>query len=89
MRYYKDGNPAYTWTCSSSGCWTNDGDACPSLTLTVSSERTSSDGLLKVSVCKYGDTVKVENTQYGSFKLHLHELAVIIKQGEIKCLVVS
>ena len=81
VSYYQDGNPLDTWTCSSTKCSACEGDyGCYLYSLTVSSERTSSDGRPLVSDCKYGDTVMIERTDGGAFSAA--ELAVIGKQGE-------
>ena len=80
VRYYKDGNPAYTWTCSSTDCSTCEGKYCYRYTLTVSIENVSIDDLPLVSHCIYGDTVELQRTDGGPFSVY--ELAVIGKQGK-------
>ena len=83
VRYY-DGNPLLTWTCSSTDCSTCTGSYCSFLTLTVSTERASTDGLPTVSDCKHGDTVMIQRTDdLSSFSVY--EVAIKGKQGEIEC----
>ena len=53
--YYPSGNPYLTWTCSYTDCSTCEGTRCSDYSLTVSSERTSSDGLPTVADCQYCD----------------------------------
>ena len=81
--YNQDGNLYRDWTCSSTDCSTCRGKYCSIFALTVSSERTSSDGQPTVSDCKYGDTVKIERTDWGA-RFWVYELAVHGKQGEIR-----
>ena len=69
-----------TWTCSSADCSTCEGTDCSDYSLTVSSERTSSDGLPTVADCKYGDTVQIHGLD---LIIYVTELVIKVKQGEI------
>ena len=82
---YLSSNPDHTWTCTSSDCLTcqanSDQNYCDDYVLTVNSERSSTDGQPVPSDCRYGDTVKLQNT--GSISsLKVYEIATIVK-GEI------
>ena len=81
VSYNWSGNPYLTWTCSFTECSTCEGTYCSYYTLTVSSERTSSDGLPTVADCKYGDTVTIKGYNDDD-AFSVFELAVIGKQGE-------
>ena len=78
--YINSGNPYLTWTCSSTDCSTCESKYCSIYSLTVSSERTSSDGLPTVADCKYGDTVTIQRTD-GVGYFSVYEVAVHGKQG--------
>ena len=62
-------------------CNNCEGDYCNHYTLTVSTEGAVSD-LSPVSDCRYGDTVKLEKVDGGSFDVR--EIAVVGKQGKPK-----
>ena len=79
--YYKNSNPDHSWTCTSDGCSTCTGVACSILTLTVSSEAGSTDGLTPRPACRYGDTVMIHRPDKNW--LRMDELAIIGKEGEI------
>ena len=81
--YHGIGFREANWICNSTDCSTCEGHRCSRYTLTVSSERTSSDDLPTELDCKYGDTVKMETVERG--RMYVYELAVIAKQGEVKC----
>ena len=78
--YGTDGSPVLTWTCSSSDCTTctEGSSSCTSYNLTVSTDRTSTDGLIPVSDCRYGDTVKLN----GGKSFRVFEIAITGKPGE-------
>ena len=82
---YRSYDPDHTWTCTSMDCSTcqaNTGNNyCDDYVLTVTSERSSSDGQPVPSDCKYGDTVKLQYTGSLWF-LQVYEIATIGK-GEI------
>ena len=74
-----NGNHHCTWTCSFSSCYSYPYD----YSLTVLSERASTDGLLPVADCTYGDTVMLQT----SSSFSVAELAVIGTRGEIRCFI--
>ena len=73
--------PYRTWTCNSTDCSSNcTSYSCNNFPLTISAERTSSDGLPLIEECKYGDAVKIESVS-GSY-FGVYEIAITGKQGE-------
>ena len=76
----RHGKLELTWTCSTDDCSTCEGNDCSDYSLTVSSERTSTDGLPLQWDCQHGDTVKLQRNSGSEFSAA--ELAVIGKQGE-------
>ena len=82
VRYGDDGSTFATWTCSQTDCTACEGDRCGDYSLTVSSVgAVLPDNLPPVTDCKYGDTVKLEETSGGSSMVF--EIAITRKQGEI------
>ena len=63
LRYDNSDDPWQTWTCSQSSCVCV-GRYCSYFTLTVSTEKATSD-LPIFSDCKYGETVKYEKVTGG------------------------
>ena len=80
IRYFIDGNPLLTWTCTDTDCYNCVGDYCSDFTLTVSTEGAVSD-LSPVSNCKYGDTVKIERVSGSAFAVD--EMAIVGKSGNL------
>jgi hypothetical protein len=79
--YNSNGNPLLTFTCTNTDCSTCQGVVCNAYTLTVSTERATSQNLPTVSDCRYGDTVKMQQrSKSGPFAIR--EFAVIGKHGE-------
>jgi hypothetical protein len=85
---YRDNSYAI-WTCSKTVCSSCEGrygdyKYCGHFTVTVtSSEGASSEGLIPASSCKFGNSVKVQNTDgYNRNTLWMDEIAVIGKKGE-------
>ena len=83
MRYYSDGNPCLTWTCSQTDCTDCEGKGryCNRYSLTVSSVRAVPDNLPSVTDYRYGDTVKL--AKIDSYSFEAYEIAIIGKKGEI------
>ena len=83
--WYSSGSSHFlNWTCSSSDCSKCESSYCGRFLLTTSSDRTSSDDLPLIADCKYGDTVKIERLDGDRF--NVYEIAITVKQGEIRCL---
>ena len=81
VRYYRDGNPDLTFTCTETDCSRCEGYWCSFYTLTVSTV-ISTDSISQPTDCRLGDTIRLERTDGYSFVVY--ELAVIGKQGEIR-----
>ena len=83
VEYKGNGDPEYSWTCTSSDCsaCVGPGDWCKSYSLTVESKRTSTDGLTAATDCRYGDTVKLEYLS-GS-EIWAMEVAIFGKRGKL------
>ena len=79
--YYEKSNPDHSWTCTSDYCSTCTGVACSFLTLTVSSEAGSTDGLTPRPACRYGDTVIIKRLDKSWLKIA--ELVIVGKKGKI------
>ena len=79
--YYPKSNLGHRWTGTSDDCSTCTGVVCRILTLTVSSEAGSTDGLTPHPACRYGDTVMIHRPDKNW--LRIDELAIIGKEGEI------
>ena len=79
IRYGSDGNPYFSWTCSTTGCTCTGSDYCIYFTLEISRTGTLPENVPTVTDCKYGDTLQINRT-YGSFSSR--EIAVVGKQGE-------
>jgi hypothetical protein len=73
-----------TWTCTHTDCSSCEGgiyNRCHYFTVTVTtSEGASSEDVVPVSDCKYGDTVIIQRT---GGAICVYEIAVIGKQGEL------
>ena len=84
IEYVTSGNSGLIYTCSSSDCSNCEGSDtwCKRLPVTISSERTSSDDLILIADCKYGDTVKLE--EIGGTYFPLTEIAITGKPGEMR-----
>ena len=79
--WYYESNPSLSWTCTSEDCSTCTGVVCSILTLTVSSEAGSTDGLTPHPACRYGDTVIIQRLDKSWLKIA--ELVIIGKEGKI------
>ena len=82
--YSGSGSRYVTWTCSNTDCTTCEGGSyqCGKYTLTVSSERSTTDDLPLHTDCKYGDTVTLRRPGLGDIGA-VNELGITAKQGEI------
>ena len=82
IRFYRDGTPYHTWTCTDTDRSNCVGDYCSDFTLTVNTEEDVSD-LSPAPDCKYGDTVILEKDDGDKMVVYVNEIAIVEKPGNL------
>ena len=85
VRWYRNtGSPYRSWTCTETDCSNCVGYSCKRYTLTVSIEEAAQD-LSPVSDCRYGNTVKLVESNAAIFEVI--EMGIVGKEGKISRLI--